>query len=69
MNCVICVTSRYAPEAFATLSSATKMQTRGSLPNPLQYNIKYLDAAGVHLDTREAGAYTAAFVGCTYHCG
>ena len=34
-NCVICVTSRYAPEAFATLSSATKMQTRRSLPIPL----------------------------------
>ena len=32
------------------------------------YKIKYLDASGVETDEANA-VHTAAFVGCTYHCG
>ena len=32
------------------------------------YKIRYLDANGVETDEANA-VYTAAFVGCTYHCG
>ena len=32
------------------------------------YKIRYLDASGVITDEASA-VHTAAFVGCTYHCG
>ena len=32
------------------------------------YKIRYIDASGVQTDEANA-MYTAAFVGCTYHCG
>ena len=32
------------------------------------YKIRYLDASGVRTDEANA-VHTAAFVGCTYHCG
>jgi hypothetical protein len=32
------------------------------------YKIRYIDASGVQTDEANA-VHTAAFVGCTYHCG
>ena len=61
---------RTQPERAVNILDANGQPQWEDVPGQFEYlyNIKYLDAAGVQVDTREAAAYTAAFVGCTYHC-
>ena len=56
-------------EPFPVLDSDNMIQWENHASDTEKaYKLRYLDANGV--ETAEADkVYTAAFVGCTYHCG
>jgi len=55
-------------ETVNDLDSNGEFQWEDTLETELEYSVRYLDINGIET-TQENSVYTAAFVGCTYHCG